>query len=392
MGTIENIGFPYYYLLEESKTHGRPSAVFLGNDYKNMSKTLDRKAFIGLTNRCLDYMRRNCRDCALYYKPHPNETDEYTALDLEGFEVIPKEENEVAEVFFWKRLGSVRYAFSIASTAVWSAYNLGFNAYTFLKIAEPLLGKDIGSALDYYKELPDSFFIRDFDQPLVENRKTIQPDPIPEGKLLADMGERGDVWFIVGDPGMLVIYISFVQLIRKHFPDKRIRMILVLHHRWKRVKEAHYKSEFDSVTAFPRCLYSLRPRKFIEIIRTIYTIKNFKLGPRDVLLCFANSNLVENCFLSFFPNKKIAIQLKEYFEINYGLRESETLRGAKLRIRPTVRIFSSIIEPLLGLYSSVYKEYGDGRVNNIVRFVRPATEIYDRVYLLSEKRGINTVQ
>jgi len=391
MDTIVDIGFPYHYLLEESKATGRPSAVFLGNDYKNMSQSLDRKTYIALTDQCLDYLRKNCKDCDLYYKPHPNETDEYTTFNLTGFKVIPKEENEVAEVFFWKRLGSVKYVFSVASTSAWFAYNFGMNAYTFLKLAETVLGKDIGSAADYFKQLPESFFIRDFNQPLVENKKLIGTDPISEGKLIEDLRGSKDVWFIVGDPAMLVIYISFVKLIRKNLPDKKVRMILSRHHRWERVKEAYYASEFDSVTSFPRNLYSLRPRKFLKIIRAVFAVKKFKLDPRDVLLCFANSNLIENCFLSFFPNKKIAVQFKEYFEINYGLRESDILRGEKLRIRPTVRIFSLLIEPLLGLYPSIYKEYRDGRVNNIVRFVRPATEIYDRIYLLSDKHSTNIV-
>ena len=29
-----------------------------------------------------------------------------------------------------------------------------------------------------------------------------------------------------------------------------------------------------------------------------------------------------------------------------------------------------------------YLEYGDGRIINLVRFVKPATEIYDRIYML----------
>ncbi|MBI2100039.1 MAG: hypothetical protein HYT48_01720 [Candidatus Vogelbacteria bacterium] len=357
-------------------------AIFLGNDFKNMSKTLDREAYIEQTNQCLDYMRRECRGCSLYYKPHPNETDEYSFFDLDGFQVIGKEDNEIAEIFFWKNLSSIKYVFSIASTAVWSAYNLGLNAYTFIRPVEAVIGKDIASAGDYFDELPSSFFITNFDQPLRENRKILVPDHLAEGRFLRDLESGNDVWFLVGDPGMLVIYISFVNLIKKNFPHKKINLILPRHHRWGRVKEKHYRSYFNQIVSFPRSLYSLKPSRFIEIIKTILAIKRFKLPPQDVLLLFANSNLVENCFVSYFPNKKIAVQFKDYFEINYGLKESEILRGEKLKARFTSIMFNLIIEPILGLYRSIYLEYGDGRVINIVRFLKPATKIYDRIYLL----------
>lgn len=383
---IVNFPFPYFYLLSDTGESGaRPDmAVFLGVDFKNLRQTLDLPAFIRESNRCLDYMRRECVGCTLYYKPHPGETDEYTHLDLRSFEIIPKEENEVAEVFFWKRLDRVKYVFSTVSTSVWSAYNLGLNSYTFTRCVEKGVGKDTGGARDYYDQLPESFFINDYSEKLYENKKTLRPDPVSEAHLLKDLEGERDVWLVAGDPGMLVIYVSFAQLIRKHFPGKKVNMILIRHHRWSRVKESHYKDYFDSIVTFPRGLYSFRPRKFIEIIRTIRAVKNFELDPKDTLLLFANTNVVENCLLSFFPNKKIAIQYKSYFETNYELRELKVLRGEKARIRPTIAIFSWLIEPLLGLHRSVYIEYADGKIVNIVRYILPASKIYDRIYLLTE--------
>ncbi|HEY4495894.1 MAG TPA: hypothetical protein VJC04_00860 [Candidatus Paceibacterota bacterium] len=382
---IINYPVPYFYLLnnpEAEKQHAH-IAVFLGNDFKNMSKTLDQVAYVKQTNRCLDYIRRECRGCKLYYKPHPNETDEHSYFNLYSFEIVKKENNDLAEIFFWKNMREIKYVFSIASTAVWSAYNLGLNAYSFLKCVEGTLGKDIGSAKDYFDQLPSSFFINDYQQALIENHKILKPDPVSEGHLAHDLTGHKNVWFIVGDPGMLLIYISFVNLIRKNFPDKQINLIQPRHHRWLKVRETDYRSYFDQIVSFPRGLYSLRPRRFIDILKTILAIKKFKLDPRDVLLLFANTNLVENCFLSYFPNKKIAVQFKDYFEINYGLKESEILKGEKLKARFTAKIFNTIMEPLLGLYRSIYLEYGDGRMINLVRFIKPATKIYDRIYLLS---------
>src|SRR3989344_6727920 len=109
----------YFYLLDNPETEKQHAyiAVFLGNDFKNMSKTLDRAAYIEQTNLCLEYIRRECPNCELYYKPHPNETDEHSYFNLRSFKMVKKEDNDLAEIFFWKNIRRIKYVFSIASTA-----------------------------------------------------------------------------------------------------------------------------------------------------------------------------------------------------------------------------------------------------------------------------------
>src|SRR3989344_7536034 len=108
---ITKCPFPYFYLLDKSLDLNQDGnwAIFLGNDFKNMSVTLDRDAYIRETNHCLDYIRKNCKGLKLYYKPHPNETDEYTHFNLDSFEVIKKADNEVAEIYFWKNHHKIKY-------------------------------------------------------------------------------------------------------------------------------------------------------------------------------------------------------------------------------------------------------------------------------------------
>ena len=101
---------PYFYLLDRSGDGAEANwAVFLGNDFKNMSQTLNRPAYIKQTNLCLDYIRRECRGCKLFYKPHPNETDEYSHFNLDGFDVIDEAHNELAEIYFWQNLNRIKY-------------------------------------------------------------------------------------------------------------------------------------------------------------------------------------------------------------------------------------------------------------------------------------------
>lgn len=52
------------------------------------------------------------------------------------------------------------------------------------------------------------------------------------------------------------------------------------------------------------------------------------------------------------------------------------------RISAGVYFFNWLVEPVLGLHRTVYREFKDGRVLNINRYAAPLGKIYDKVFVI----------
>src|SRR3989344_4269606 len=111
---IFKVAVPYHLLYEtRGGDDGRDAVIFWGADFRHFPESTDREEFVKRTNLCLDYVRRVCADCRLFYKPHPAETDEFEFLNLESFEMT--KDTDIGEVFLLKNIEKIKYNFSVCS-------------------------------------------------------------------------------------------------------------------------------------------------------------------------------------------------------------------------------------------------------------------------------------
>ena len=358
-------------------------AVFFGEDFKNES-SMNREEFISKTNECLDYVRRHCVGCKLFYKPHPGETYEQELLNLSGFEILKNA--GISETFLWRNAPNVKYTFSIRSTSALSAYQMGFNSYVFFKIFDKIFHNKIATEFTraWFKGLPPSSCIEDIDQRTLENKIKLNEDT----KFKGDMGElladnAGNIWIIVDHTGFLVSIISIVKLIKKLDNSRRINLVIMRHHRWNVLDLSEFNLFFNKIIIFSRVFYSLKPGKLFNAIKISRKIKNLDIGADDIIIDFGNHNFISNCFNSYYKNNsKIAFMPKVledvYFKTNYlGFLDS----GDDFKFTKASFFYNKLFEPLLGLHRTVFKQGGDGHVGNLLRFQKPVTDIYDKVYL-----------
>ncbi|TSC74943.1 MAG: hypothetical protein G01um101444_120 [Parcubacteria group bacterium Gr01-1014_44] len=371
---------PPFYLLNElaqkSSANGEKWVVFWGTQFDNLPQ-INEKEFCKQTNLCLDYIRRNFSDYRLVYKPHPAEPVIYPLLNLTGFDVL--NERTAAEFFVFKNMAKIKYVFSACSMASMTSWHLGLNSHSFwplfkyTTIAETKDGYD-----DAFKKMPPEFFVSDLSQPVQENKKVLIRDQALWDNFSEILDKkRGVAWFILGDPGLLALTISMASLIRQISPGRKIGLIIEKHHRWVVMDMNEVKKHFDAIQIFPRLFYSLRPGKIWKQLLTARTIKNSKISSEDILIGGGAISLVENCFMSYFPkNYKIALLSDEAFRVCFGLKDPSFFRTHFSRRAFT---FSNLIlEPLLGLHRTIYRE-DIGRVANFGRYQEPVNDIYDQM-------------
>ncbi|MEA1929451.1 MAG: hypothetical protein U9M92_00980 [Patescibacteria group bacterium] len=359
-------------------------AVFFGADFYNLPLDSDRDLFIQRTNQIFDYMRRHLPDHKFVYQPHPNETDESKHLDLEGFKIG---RHVVAEMYLHENADSIDYVFSAQSGASISAFAMGFDSVIFLDLLSGALSADsILGYRSYFSELPDSFFIKSFDDPL-PRRKHINVED--ERGSLVKVREALDLnkttWVIASDPYSGFRGAVLVSNLKKENPNLRAKLIIINHRRWDLGRDSEFmKSSFDEIITLPggRVWYGVGFKKLLATVRVARFIKRLPLQPGDNLISFANALFEENCFLSYHPrvNKIAMINSRMYKFIYDGGYESLPDGGWSGSLG--VWFFSYLLEPLLGLYRTIYKEYDDGKVLNLFRYTLPLEDIYDKIFVL----------
>lgn len=356
---------------------GRRMVIFLGNDFRNLpSINLERATQI--TNQCLDYVRRECSDCDLFYKLHPAETDEYKMLNLEGFALMEK---TVVEVLYMKYAARIEHVFSLGSLASVTAHNFGLNSSLFLEIAASALGPQIFDGFrKYFSVLPEKCFINDFSQSLRENKKETDPSEKLENQIRALVASRsGTAWMLIGDPNSLPYAKTIDTLIKKHNSNMRMHLVISWHHRWNTMPIDEVKKLFNAISVIPRVFYSLHPKKILKAWRTARMIRNWPVSKDDVVISRLGLAFTDDCFASYFRHiPRVALMPKDFFDLAF---KELNLDPQKYRKRLGATFFNRILEPLLGIERTEYLENIPRTGWNIFRYVRPVNDIFDEVWV-----------
>jgi len=376
-----------YGLVSEPKTgqFGRKQVIFWGASFLKLSDQLNVEYYIKTTNACLDYIRKQCAGYELCYRPHPAEKKERELLDLESFKIL--DDSMLAEIFIWKNLDQIAYSFSISSNASIAAHGFGLNSYVFYKLFESAVGKGTFEAwCDYFKNSPSQISISNLNLPLKENKITPKRDELLEQNIRKLLNENdGKIWFTIVEPSPIMIMVAIAKLIKSISPDRQIGLIISQQRRWRIIEMDDFRDYFDEIIFLPRVYYSLRPRRIFEAIRQAVKIRNFKIDKQDIIIsfmAFPNFSFVENCLVSYFSkNKKITFCYPANFDLMYALKFSEFFKTADFKTKSASMFFNKILEPILGLFRTIYLQYGDGRVTNITRYEKPLEEIFDKVFI-----------
>jgi hypothetical protein len=380
---IHEFSLPYYLSANVKSDSGQKVVIFCGADYRHLPAEMNREEFVRLSNLCLDFIRKECADCKLLYKPHPAEIkDEYNRLNLDLFEMV--EDTTIGEVYLMQHIQSIKYVFSVCSWMSISAYTMGLNSYVFSKLFESVFGASLGKFYkDYFQELPENFFIEDLSQKLTENKITLKQDHNLEiffNDLIKK--NKGDIWFTSADPATLSIIFPLSGLIKKIDSTRKVNLIISRHHRWNVMNMGEVGKYFDKIIIFPRPFYSLRPNKIYEAIKIAAEIKKFKIEIEDVIIGFCNTSFVENCLISYNKkNIKIAAQFIKNAEMMYGYNNHTLFNDKNFKQIKASVFYNKILEPILGLNKTLYLKQGTGKILNISRYQKPLNDVYNEVIL-----------
>lgn len=379
--------WPYYWLLPDKDEtlnnieKEEKLAVFFGNDFLN-TPDIDYDKYVKRNNDCLLYVRKNCQGCKLIYRPHPEEREEIKLLDLTSF--VIQRDGQTAEEFVLKNQEKIKYTFAFCSTSSIASLSLGINSYVFYRCFNDIFDGVNKIYLDnYLKDLPESFFIKNFNDPLLPNKIEVKKDAPTEDsfrKIL--IKHTGPVWFIIQENRYLLMVESLAKMIKVMFPERKINLIISRHHRWTDEKLSELKTKFNEVVSFSRVFYSLKPGRLVAAFRLARKIRNIDIGRGSVLIGLAHHDFIENCFMSYNKrNFKIAILPESVWRLNF---KTETLGfdTKKFIFNKAGLFYNYFFEPMLGLAKTRFMHHQKENGTYFIRLQKPIEEIYDKVYLL----------
>ena len=381
MGVVQKILFPYTYpALPAEKRSAPDTAIFFGTDFYNLPIGSDQPLFIERTNRMLAYVRRHFPDARLLYQPHPNEKDEYTLLDLTGFEVGKR---TIADVLLFEQGSRITGVFASCSWAAASAYSMGFRAGVFLDLLKGAIPDDTMTGYrSYFAGFPDSFFIKSFEQGLPPLPPMRGSEEKPDLEAIEKaFGDAQAVWFLSPDPA----YVVHAAILAQHLKAKRhmtVNLVIVRSLRSRIIEGSALYKAFDKIVPVHAQRYTARPQKLFALFRNAMELRRLGIRQGDAVVSFGHAQFTENCILSWYPHvKKILMLESRWHHFNYE-EGWKTLPPEGFRVLPGVRFFNAVIEPLLRLHKTVYKEYADGKGTNLYRYADPLESVYDAVFVL----------
>ncbi len=374
---IHKVIFPYGV---GTQVGGEKLVIFFGADFYNFPKGSDIPLFVEKTNHMLRYIERNFPGCRYLYQPHPNETDEYTHIELGEFNVGEK---TIADVLMWKEFGRIEGVFAACSWAAATAYSMGLRAGVFL---DQLSGAVPDDALmgwrSYFEGFPDSFFIRSLDSP-VPSAVSLDPNRERESfeKIVAALGDAKTVWCMAADPAY-GIRASMLARNIKQVCGKNVKfgLLKIRHPRWDVVAGARFLSEFDTIVSVPFQWYTARLSMVPSLLRNILELRRLPITRDDAFISFSHMQFSENAVLSWYPGKKILMTESRWYSFTYE-REGKTVSSDGYRRSLGVRFFNYVLEPLLRLHGTDFREYKDGKVLNFFRYKDPLDRVYDSVFV-----------
>ena len=386
MGVVKKINFPYFLKsVSPEMSRNKRLVVFFGTDFYNLPLDSNREIYIERTNQILDYIRRHFKGYQLLYLPHPNEKDELTHLNLKDFE-LPKE-HVIGELFLYENANSIEYVFSTCSWACGSAYAMGLNAAVFLETFRGAVSEEtIIGYRSYFFGFPASFFINSFDQ-LPQKRPPLSREAELSGQrqITQAIGDSKKIWVLASDPALALRASIIIRLLRAGKPNLKASLLMINHRRWDLVSsQKNLLDVFDEMIPLPnkKVWYSARPGKVMLAIKVAHHMRNLSIAPGDVFISFSNLLFEENCILSYYPKvrKILFIESRWYNFIYEG--GSAALPQSGFHGSLGTRFFNYILEPILGLHGTIFKEYKDGKVINIFRYQAPLSETYDQTFVL----------
>ena len=375
---------PYYLLSGNSNSDGvaKKKVIFFGSCFKNLPRDVNLSEYVKITNQCLDFVRRECAGCDLYYKPHPAETDESKSLNLNSFEI--EKDKAMGEVFLYKNLDKIKYVFSSHSTISVPAFSFGLNSYVFAKLFKSSFGEFTKKSFEgFLKGMPENYYIFDLNKKLEENKLLFAGEDFLSKQWAGILANhKGTVWFVADDPSLVLSIFAFVKLIRSLAPGRKIGMVIGRHERWDLININDLKANFDELVFLPIVRYTMRPSMLYTAIKTALTIKRFKIKLEDIIFGFGPEAFPINCFASYFKkNLRIGLIPKTVFYLNHNF--NPPLNNSDFSIKATRLFFINFMEPFLGLYKTIgrLQRHGDRGGFGIGRYQSPLNEVFDIVYI-----------
>ena len=303
MSSVKKINFPY--LIEKKEVpKNEKIVVFFGTDFYNLPIGSNRDEYILITNKILDYIRKNFDDFKLIYQPHPNEKDEFDHLNLKTFEVGSK---KVAEIFLYENANRIEYCFSTCSWANGSAFAMGINSAIFLDLLEESISsRSIQGYRSYFEGLPKEFFIKSLDEePPIQNHnnKNSQLDSLES--ILEAIGDSKKIWILATDPALAMRGALLGKFLKARDSGVEINLLYIGNNRWNHLSENRgIFSVFDHTQEVSRgrVVYSLRPNRVFNAVRVARNIRKLNID-EGTLISFSNLLFEENCIFIIFPDK-----------------------------------------------------------------------------------------
>ncbi|OGN15028.1 MAG: hypothetical protein A3J47_03365 [Candidatus Yanofskybacteria bacterium RIFCSPHIGHO2_02_FULL_43_22] len=379
---------PYYLFNTGDKDAVRDKVFFFNTDFDRRPFPENKQGCIETVNRCLDYTRREYPGYKLYYKSHPTAFGDEKLYNLDSFEII--KDRSVSEIFQYKNFNRIKHVFSIESTTTMIAYSIGLNSHVFYRLFREHFGKHGCAFYDsFLGAMPESFFISDLNQPVKENKIELKRDEAFEKHVAEQLNKnRGAVWFIIVDPGFLLIMISLSKLIKKLSPGRKVNLLITRHERWNAIdmNDPSIKENFDGYTFFPKVKYAIKLKNLTDAVKTVIAVKKFKIKSGDIICGMDMGSFLENCFVSYFKNNlSIEITTDQVFDFTHHFEDPPDLDDFKTKW--SILFFTNIIEPLFGLYKGI-RLYRPSQRNGgqFTRYRQALNNIFDFVYIFKYKQ------
>jgi hypothetical protein len=139
-----------------TKTPEKKCIVFFGESLTEVDLY-----HIEFTNKCLRYIEIFFPGYNYIYKPHPNDLIEANNLVLGKFSRYEKK--GLAELFFIENLKNICCCFSVASTALRHAIDMGIKSYYFLNLYKNYSSDFTNVLMDLASDAPPEAFIGGFE-------------------------------------------------------------------------------------------------------------------------------------------------------------------------------------------------------------------------------------
>lgn len=387
---FSRMSWPYAWLLASRKAHGveapqKRYVVFFGNDFYGTSD-INREKFTERTNQCLDYLRTHYAEYTLLYRPHPEERREMEKLDLTSFEI--QRDGRISEEFVLDNLKTIEATFSFCSTSSIASFNMGVPSYVFYKCFADIFGGTNKIFVDnYLRGLPGIFFVDSLETPpSPQNTQVAQNSlQVPQWLENALTEHKGPIWFTIQEDRYILVAESLVTMIRRFWPERKMHIIVSKHHRWSEDQMKRLEAQFDSVTAFGRVFYSLRPNKILRALYTAIQVRRIAIDEDSIIIGIAHHDFIENCVVSYNRSCfKVAVLPESVWRLNFKTEhlgfDTSTFVFDKAGI-----FYNMFFEPLLGLSRTMFIRYRKGSKGStyFIRLQKPIEETYDNVVLIS---------